>query len=385
MEKKEKIEGKPFEGFDILKTGTTSFGDDMNMEFKEITPAEPKAADKVEEEEEEELIEPVKKEEKKPEPKKPAAEEESDEDDEDVADEDNEDEGGKKNENEPSVYKTFAEQLAEKGILAIDPNEIEDSEEGLEQAVQATVHAGISQFVDSLPDQFKMMLEFHQAGGDLREFSKLVFEGLDWSKTDIENEDNQKLVVREALKLSGESEEDIEEMINEWSDLGTLEKRAKSSLGKLQKHQEAEKTRLIEAQKEHDRKAREQAKAEWENFKSNLYTREDIQGFKLSKKQKDDLWGFITSVDKKTGLTPLQKHNQENKDAQLLYAYLAMNNWNLDTLKKGVKTEVTSELSKKLKNITDTRTKMKGKPDSFAGEKTKNNFSAFRTALEKGI
>lgn len=41
------------------------------------------------------------------------------------------------------------------------------------------------------------------------------------------------MVVREVFKLLGEFEEDINEMIDEWLDLGILEKCVKSFLGKL--------------------------------------------------------------------------------------------------------------------------------------------------------
>lgn len=95
------------------------------------------------------------------------------------------------------------------------------------------------------------------------------------------------------------------------------------------------------------------------------------------------MWRFITVPDKRTGLTGLQKHYQEDKDSQLLYTYLAMNNWNLDSLKREVKNEVTSKLSQSLKNIknTDSRAKVsKGQTERFS-EETGKSFSGFKQAF----
>lgn len=89
----------------------------------------------------------------------------------------------------------------------------------------------------------------------------------------------------------------------------------------------------------------------------------------------------MTKPDK-TGKTGLQKSYEENKDAQFMYAYLAMMNWDIDKLKKGVKTEVTSDIRKKLARYTDDRTKLKGTTEynrEEVEEKTQGDFSGFKT------
>ncbi len=98
---------------------------------------------------------------------------------------------------------------------------------------------------------------------------------------------------------------------------------------------------------------------------------------------KDNLWNFIMVPDK-AGKTGLQKHNETNENAQFLYAYLAMNEWDLSKLERQVKTKVNSDLASKLSNFKDGRSKLKsGQSDSF-GDQRKNNFSAFKQALNSG-
>lgn len=284
---------------------------------------------------------------------------------------------------EVSPYRAWAEDLANKGLLAYDPDNFEDSEEGLTKAFEDTVISQIEAYKESLPDVFNRMLEYYEAGGDLRQFSKIYFEGMDWSNYDLANENSQKTVIREALSMSGESKEDIDEMINEWSDLGTLEKHAKRNLTKLQRAQEEYKAEMVEYQKQQQAAQAEANRKHWESFRQDLFSKDNIKGFKLTPKQKEDMWRFITVPDKRTGLTGLQQHYQEDKDSQLLYTYLAMNKWNLDSLKREVKNEVTSKLSQSLKNIknTDSRAKVsRGQSERFSDEGGKN-FSGFKQAF----
>lgn len=43
---------------------------------------------------------------------------------------------------------------------------------------------------------------------------------------------------------------------------------------------------------------KELAKKQYEDFKAKLYAKDEIQGFKLTPKMKDNLWDFIMKPDK---------------------------------------------------------------------------------------
>lgn len=371
----------PFAGFGVINLSPAA-PSIIQAPKVEDTPDEIKTGDKVinltEEEEKEKAAQAT----VEPEVKKPTKKVEQ-VDEEETTEEETVNTKASDEETEVSPYRAWAEELANKGLLAYDPDNFEDNEEGLTKAFEDTVVSQIEAYKESLPDVFHRMLEYYEAGGDLRQFSKVYFEGVNWSDYDISDESAQKSVIREALSMAGESKEDIDEMINEWSDLGTLEKHAKRNLTKLQKAQEEHKEQVLEYQKQQEIAQAEANRRHWESFRQDLFSKENIKGFKLTPKQKEDMWRYITVPDKRTGLTGLQKHYQEDKDSQLLYTYLAMNNWNLDALKREVKNEVTSKLSQSLKNIknSDSRAKVsKGQTERFSEEGGKS-FSGFKQAF----
>ena len=59
-------------------------------------------------------------------------------------------------------------------------------------------------------------------------------------------------------------------------------------------------------------------------------------------------------------LIQAKKAVEENKDSSLLFAYLAMNNFDISKLEKQVETKTVSKLRDKLSNYSDTRQKLKG-------------------------
>lgn len=272
---------------------------------------------------------------------------------EDVEDEDISKEDSDKLTNSNGFIDAIKE-LREKAILDIDTDDIEDSEEGFDKAIQETVNNRIKKHIANLGDEAVDFLAFIEQGGNPRDFIKTYYSENSWETFDLESENSQKAAIRESLKLAGETPEDIEDLISEFEDNGTLEKRAKSALTKLQKFEKEQKTQLIEIQKQ---KAEEQKQANikyWNEFKSDLDKREDIKGFKVTSKVKDNLWKFMTTVDKTSGKTEYQKAVENNQDASLLFAYLAMNNFDISKLEKQVESKAASKVASLLKNYQPT-------------------------------
>jgi hypothetical protein len=271
---------------------------------------------------------------------------------------DDEDEVG-----EESGIRLFARALAEKGVIDFDDTDedFEDAEEGLEKLVEKTINSRIANWSSSLDPEFAAFYEFTQAGGKPQDFLKVYYGDNDWNNFSIDDEDNQKTVVREALRLDKDlSTEDIEDMVEEWFDNGSLEKRAKSYKNKLVKYQESQKEAVVKQQKEAVQRQQAEAQKYWEDFKKDVYSKDEISGFKLNKKQKDDLWNFMSTVDKKSGKTSYQKAVESNQDSTLLFAYLAMNNFDISKLEDQVSSKVAKGYATKLRNIKDSRDKISG-------------------------
>ena len=286
---------------------------------------------------------------------------------------------------EGSNLKVFASWLGEKGLVDYDEESFEDSEDGLKKLMSNTVEREVENYKNSLPDDVHKLVEFIEAGGDPKNFMDTYYGDASWSNFDIDDERSQKTVLKEYLKAQGEDDEDIDETIDTYEVSGILEKKAKGALNKLQAYEKNYKDQIFEQQKKYDADQRVLAKQQYDSFKSELYAKEEIQGFKLTPKMKDNLWDFMMKPDK-TGETGLQKHNKTNTNAQYMYAYLAMNDWDLSKLERQVKTKVNSELASRLSNVKDGRSKMKsGQSDNFNDQRATGDFSAFKQALTRGM
>ncbi len=286
---------------------------------------------------------------------------------------------------EDSSLKVFASWLGEKGLVDYDEETFEDSEDGLKKLMSSTVEKEIQNYKNSLPEDIHKLVEFVEAGGDPKQFMDIYYNQSSWADFKLENESDHKIVLKEYLKAQGEDEDEITETLDTYEVSGILEKKAKAALTKLQNAEKGYQEQLVEAQKKYDAEQKVLAKKQYDEFKEKLYAKEEIQGFKLTPKMKDNLWDFIMKPDK-TGKTGLQKHNETNENAQFMYAYLAMNDWDLTKLEKQVKNKVNSDLANKLSNFKDGRSKMRsGQSDSFSQEKSSGNFSAFKQALNNGL
>ena len=373
MSKSKKEEVNPFEGFNLIqgkfippKAEDAEDQDETPDEVSDEEKARILAADKQLEEVARKQAEASAK--KNGKPKVEDVEETPEETPEEV--EDNDDE---------SPIRAFVRNLAEKGVFDFDDSDedFEDSDEGLVKLADKTLQNRASKWAQSLDPDFLAFYEYTQNGGKAEDFAKVYFSGDSWSKFSIESEDAQKRAVTESLRLAGESDEDIQDMVEEWVDNGSIEKRAKSALNKLIKHEEIEKQKLVEQQAKAVEDRRKAEEAQWDDFKKSVYAKDEVKGFKLNKKQKDDLIDFLSVPDRKTGKTGYQKALEENQDSQLLFAYLAMHNFDVNSLDKQATSRASRSMAEKLRNSRDLRDKLSGGKDSqgfdgsaFAGFKS---------------
>lgn len=280
-------------------------------------------------------------------------------------------------------FKPLISYLGDKGIVDLEDGEIEkltDDEEALEGVISKTItkniSEGINDWKESYNPEIQELLKFVELGGKPKDFYDVYYGNTSFENLKIDTEDNQKFVIRQGLKLSGWEDAEIEEELKDYEDLGKLETKASTHLKKLQVYEKSQKENLIKAQEENNIKTQETNKQYWNNLREELFKKEDIQGFKINQKEKEQLWDYMSTPDRKTGKTKLQEHNETNKDAQWLYAYLAKNNWDISKLERDVKTKVTSELRKNLGKFTDDRNKLSGARDN-AREKTNEDNDPF--------
>lgn len=364
---------------DTIETGTTTIVKGKDEEVVEVDDAEAAklaAAEKALEKVVAKQAKAVKKEdgEDTTTSKKPGPKELSDEDDEDEEELEGKSEG----------FREFTKDLYNKGILDFDDTDkdFEDSEDGIGKLVEKTsekrAQDRINKWVQELPEDGVEFLEYIKNGGKPKEFLDTYYGNTSWKDLKIEDDNTRKQVIEASLKLSGESDEDIKDMLSEWEINGSLEKRANSALGKLQKYETTQKEQMLKAQKERAEQEKAEQAEYWDSFKKNLFDKEDISGFKLTPKVKEDLWNFMTTVDRKTGKTPYQEAIEQNKDSSYLFAYLAMNKFDSKKLERQVESKAASKLAGVLKNYKDS-SKMKISSGSSEEPSEDNPFGAFKT------
>ncbi len=285
-------------------------------------------------------------------------------------------------EDKSNEFSVFAKFLSDKGILDLEETDKVETEEDLDKVVGKTVVNGINAYKQSIPEDGQKFLEFIENGGNPAEFHKLYYGDGSFEDFTIEDEESQKYVIKEALKLEDFTDQEIEDEINDIVDLGKLEKKATTYLNKLKKVEKEQKSLLLEAQKTYAKQQETVRVQEWDSFKKGLFDKETIGGFKITPKVKQDLWDYMTKpVNKKTGETEYQRDSKENEDARYMFAYLLKNKWDVKSLERQIETKQVSKLKEKLSSYSDTSKKLKGPSSKVEAEDLSNPFAAFKKAL----
>ena len=278
-------------------------------------------------------------------------------------------------ENEFSV---FAKMLSEKGIIDLNEEEFDASEKGLLDAVDETIDQRIKEEIDlfqkGLPTEGKDLLRHIMSGGQVSDFVD-AYNTPNVSELDISgnNFQNQRAVLKEFLRLRGDSHEEISETLSDYEDLGKLGKQAEKAKVRLEQYYEDQKRSLAEKTKR-DSMARETQRKEVLNQITETITgSESIKGFPLSRKRKRELLQYMTDanvkVDTPNGPQYVSQFQADEMNASqnvndfILKAYLRMTNYDLEGVKKKSKTDYTSKLRNKLQNrkdMTDTQARFGG-------------------------
>lgn len=280
-------------------------------------------------------------------------------------------------------FEAFTSFLSEEGIIELEEEDKVESEKDLAKVVSKNIKKGIAQDRAKLPEDAQKFLEFVDNGGKPADFHKYYYSEASFEDFDITDDDNKKYVIREALKLEEYTDEEIQEELDLYEDSGKLDKKAETYLKKLQKIEKQNKDLLLETQKAYAKEQEALRNKEWEEFRKGLFDKDEIGGFKMTPKMKEDTWNYMTKVvDKKTGETQYQKDSKENTDARYIFAYLLKNKWDIKALEKQVETKQVSKLKEKLSNFSDTRGKLKSPIKHEKEEDGDNPFEAFKKVLK---
>jgi len=204
------------------------------------------------------------------------------------------------------VSDVFKKLIEEDKLLAFDDGkELEDySAKDWQELIQANLDERANQvrretpkqFFDSLPQELQIAARYVADGGtDLKGIFKALSTVEETRDLDIKSAKDQKHIIREYLSATGYgSQEEIDEEIEVWSDLGKLEQQAAKFKPKLDKMQEKVVARKLQEQ-EMKRKQQEQAS---QNYMQNVYnTLKDgrVADIKVDKKVQSFLYNGLVN------------------------------------------------------------------------------------------
>lgn len=277
-------------------------------------------------------------------------------------------------------YKAFLSHLNEEGVVEFeDSEELEDKPDLVYESVKKTIQKGINSYKESLPDEGKKFLSYLEQGGDPKKYVETLQRPLDLDSVDLDNESDQELVMREFLKLSDFSEDEINETIADYKEGLILDKQSKVAAKKLEKVFEKRSQSLLEEQEQIAQQRAEQYNTYVNTVNQTIDTSNAIAGLEITKAEKDSFRKYLLARDK-DGLTAYEREYQENPvQTSLELAYLKFKKYDFGKAIKQGETIANKKLNWKLKqndtNIKTGRTKAQSSQDA--------DFSAFQAFLGK--
>lgn len=225
--------------------------------------------------------------------------------------------------NEENVVTNFFDAMAEK--LNWEFEEDEDKPKNVDELInyfQNVIEENSKPEYSS--EEVEALDNFVKQGGDLKKYLTIDAE-LDLDDIDIEDETNQKLVVKQLLKEKGFSTKKIDKLVSRYEEAGLLEDEAQDALEDLKEIKEEKKKQLLEDQKKAYREQIQRQQQFYDNVVSEIKGLKNIRGITVPEKDKKVLIDYILKPDT-DGKTKYQKDYAKGGVKNLIEsAYFTMN------------------------------------------------------------
>lgn len=242
---------------------------------------------------------------------------------EETIEEETEEEEEVEDNNEENVVTNFFDAMAEK--LNWEFEEDEDKPKSVDELInyfQNVIEENSKPEYSS--EEVEALDNFVKQGGDLKKYLTIDAE-LDLDDIDIEDEANQKLVVKQLLKEKGFSTKKIDKLVSRYEEAGLLEDEAQDALEDLKEIKEEKKKQLLEDQKKAYREQIQRQQQFYDNVVSEIKGLKNIRGITVPEKDKKVLMDYILKPDT-DGKTKYQKDYAKGGVKNLIEsAYFTMN------------------------------------------------------------
>lgn len=216
-------------------------------------------------------------------------------------------------------------------------------------------------------DRIQALDEYVKNGGKFEDFYRIQQEGLNLESIDLEDENNQKQVVRELLKHDGYSDDQINKRLSRYEDADMLFEESEDALERLKTIRKKEAEDAAREQEEYARQQYEQSKRFFNDVKTGIDKLDSIRGIAIPREDRKALFDYIFKVDK-DGVSQYQKDFNENLSKNLIEsAYFTMKG---DALISGAAKSGESSATEKLRNLL--RHQSKNHTSSSAEDKQKS-------------
>lgn len=173
-------------------------------------------------------------------------------------------------------------------------------------------------------DRIAQLDQFVKNGGSFEDFYGNMSQTVSYDNMDMEDESNQKAVVRDYMRMQGFSDEQINNKIERYDDAGLLEEEANDAVLRLKQIRQQELEMQQAQQEEYARIQEEQARQFSKDLVSNINGLTSIRGMAVPKEDRRALFDYITRTDA-DGLTQYQKDFNKNQVQNLIEsAYFTM-------------------------------------------------------------
>ena len=203
----------------------------------------------------------------------------------------------------------------------------------------------VPQYAD---ERIQMLDEYVKNGGKFEDFYTAQQQRLSFDNLDMDDESNQKAVVRELLKHDGYTDEQINKRIARYEDADMLLEESEDALDRLKVIRQKEIEDNAKEQEEFARRQEEQSRAFYDSVSESIKSLTNIRGIAIPKEDRQALFDYIFKVDK-DGYSQYQKDFNANLSKNLIEsAYFTMK---ADALISGAKQQGETSAAERLRKM----------------------------------
>lgn len=197
-------------------------------------------------------------------------------------------------------------------------------------------------------DRIQALDEYVRNGGKFEDYYRRQQEALTLDNIDLEDETNQKAVVREFMQRAGYSDEQINKKITRYEDSDVLYDEAEDALDRLKQIRQQEVEEAKRQQEEYAKQQEEQSRAFFDSVTNEINSLTNIRGIAVPKEDRKALFDYIFKVDQ-NGQSQYTKDFNKNLSKNLIEsAYFTMK---ADSLISTAKRTGESSAADKLRNM----------------------------------